>query len=239
MRIGTSVLVHNGLAYQSYNWSIYRPLGNVQGVIDALDEYECDEIALIFPTRNDQSIASKTNDLDLVKNICSTSPMSIGGGIRSFDDIPYLRELPLERFIVSSAAVLNNWKLIEQLKYHFGPQAVQSILPVKYDREELYVFLCSTNKFIPLNKIDLNAIAELSNEVIIYDTNADGFMDRFKFNLISKLCLDPSKTIITGGVGPKCIKVAQKIGISACMIDNRTLHSENSINALKRHARLS
>jgi phosphoribosylformimino-5-aminoimidazole carboxamide ribonucleotide (ProFAR) isomerase len=239
MRIGTSVLVHNGLAYQSYNWSIYRPLGNVQGVIDALDEYECDEIALIFPTRNDQSIASKTNDLALVKNISSTTPMSIGGGIRSVDDISHLRELPLERFIVSSAAVLNNWKLIEQLKYHFGPQAVQSILPVKYDREELYVCLCSTNKFIPLNKIDLNAIAELSNEVIIYDTNADGFMDRFKFNLISKLCLDPSKTIITGGVGPKCIKVAQKIGISACMIDNRTLHSENSINALKRHARLS
>jgi imidazole glycerol phosphate synthase subunit HisF len=239
MRIGTSVLVHKGLAYQSYNWSIFRPLGNVQGVIDALDEYECDEIAIIFPTRNNQSIASKTNDLDLVKNLSSTSPMSIGGGIRSFDDIPYLRELPLERFIVSSAAVLNNWKLMEQLKYHFGPQAVQSILPVKYDREELYVCICSTNQFVRVNKLDLKTISEMSNEVIIYDTNADGLMDQFKFNLISQLCLDPSKTIITGGVGPKCMTVAEKIGISACMIDNRTLHSENSINALKRHSRLS
>ena len=239
MRIGTSVLVHKGLAYQSYNWGIFRPLGNVQGVIDALDEYECDEIAIIFPTRNDQSIVSKSNDLDLVKNISSSSPISIGGGIRSFDDIDYLRDLPLERFIVSSAAVLNNWKLIEQLKYNFGPQAVQSMLPVKYDLEELYVFNCSTNNFIPISKLDLNTISEISNEVIIYDTNADGLRDQFNFELIYKLRLDPAKTVITGGIGAKCIKGAEKIGISACMIDNRTLYSENSINALKRHARLS
>ena len=239
MRIGTSLLVHKGLAYQSYNWSIFRPLGNVQRVVDALDEYECDEIAIILPTRNDQSVASKIHELDIVKNISSSSPISIGGGIRSFDDIDYLRDLPLERFIVSSAAVLNNWKLIEELNYNFGPQAVQSMLPVKYHLEEVYVFICSANKFIPISKVDLKTISEMSNEVIIYDTNADGLMDQFNFEIIYKLRLDPAKTVIFGGVGAKCIKVAEKIGISACMIDNRTLHSENSINALKRHARLS
>ena len=44
MRIGSTVLLIDRLCVQSYGWSRLRPLGVLQGVIDSLEEYHCDEV---------------------------------------------------------------------------------------------------------------------------------------------------------------------------------------------------
>ena len=52
MRIGTSIILIDGYCYQSYNWKIMRPLGQLQNAIDSLEEYQCDEISIIRPIRD-------------------------------------------------------------------------------------------------------------------------------------------------------------------------------------------
>ena len=40
MRVGANVLMREQRGVQSYNWSLQRPLGNLQWVIDELGAYE-------------------------------------------------------------------------------------------------------------------------------------------------------------------------------------------------------
>ena len=46
-RIGASVIIKDQRAVQSYRWNVLRPLGEIQTVFSFLDEYECDEIAIM------------------------------------------------------------------------------------------------------------------------------------------------------------------------------------------------
>ena len=55
MRIGATVLLYNEVAYQSYGWGLLRPLGNLQTVVDFLQDYQVDEISIIRPIKQDDS----------------------------------------------------------------------------------------------------------------------------------------------------------------------------------------
>ena len=212
--------------------------GNLQRVINALDSYECDEISIILPQRGDMSLSSMGSDLEVLRNMNSSSPMSIGGGIRSFSDLEYLSYLPVERFMLSTAMIAKNWKLVEKLRQNFGAQAIQCVLPIKNVSDNIFIYNSMEQKFIPVEELDIELIKEVSNEVIVYDTRADGLYDAFNFESLSRLNLNMNKTIITGGIGERTIKSAVDIGLAACLVDNRVLHREYSINELKRKNRL-
>ena len=79
MRIGATVLLIAGQCYQSYSWSKMRPLGRLEHVVEMLEEYQCDEISIIRPVRDDDSLSSLEKDLNVLKNINTMTPLSFGG----------------------------------------------------------------------------------------------------------------------------------------------------------------
>lgn len=233
MRVGSTLLLKNGKCFQSYNWKFFRPLGSMQIALDTLNEYECDEVAIIRPARNDDSLNLFSQDLDVLKRSKTMTPISFGGGIRSLAQLNLLESLPIERLIFSSSFIENNSNFIYQASRIFGKQAIQCLLPVKIIDDDTYIYLSNKAEFVGLEKIDFALINELANEVILYDTRNDGYHDCFDETIINKVCFPKHKLIISGGVGKSTIEWARRQGIASVLIDNKVLHREYSIRGFK------
>lgn len=233
MRVGSTLLLKNKKCYQSYNWGYFRPLGSLQIALDSLDEYECDEVAIIRPVRNCDSLDLFSQDLDVLREMKSMTPICFGGGIRSSQHLELLEGLPVERLVFSSAFIESNKALVDSARQLFGKQAIQCLLPVKVVADNVYVYDSNKAKFLKLDKIDLTLINELANEVVLYDTNNDGGHDSFNKSLIVRLPIEKHKLVVTGGVGKSTIDWARREGLASVVIDNKVLHKEYSIRGFK------
>jgi len=238
LRIGASIIMKNGVAVQSYGWSLLRPLGDLQSVLSSLDEYECDEITVVRYVRSEDEADAYNADIDVLANCTTLSPLSFGGGIRSLGDIKRIRRLPVERIVFSSSALEGNYSLIEEAATLFGHQAIQCLIPITYNGNEVKAFVPSQNKFIGVEAVDFERLDSLCNELIVYDTRADGFDNCFSFEALRAIRFPLSRTILMGGVGIDVIKRAKAEGVAAVSIDNRVLHKEYSILRAKKYGGL-
>lgn len=239
MRIGSTVLLHQKRCIQSYYWEYFRPLGSLQSVIDSLDEYQCDEIAIIRPVRNDDSLELFKKDLAELQKLKTMTPVCFGGGIRSVEHLQYLTNLPIERLIFSSAFLDENKELICIAKNLFGHQAIQCLLPLIRKEEGIFVYHSSLSEYIAIKEINIQFINEFANEIILCDMKNEGQRNAFDWSLIDGLQFEHNKIIISGGIGKNCIHKAHEKQLASVLIDNKVLHTEYSISGLKHATILS
>ena len=239
MRIGSTVLLHEKKCIQSYDWEYFRPLGSLQSVIDSLEEYQCDEIAIIRPVRNDDSFDLFKEDLSELKKLKTMTPVSFGGGVRTVEHLKCLTDLPIERLIFSSAFLDGNKDLISMAKDLFGNQAIQCLLPLAWKKEGLFVYHSGLSDYIAIEALDIELINASANEIILVDTKNEGQGNAFDWSLIDGLPFEHKKLIISGGIGKNCIHKAYKKQLASVLIDNKVLHTEYSISGFKHATILS
>ena len=231
MRIGAILLLYNGLCYQSYGWNVLRPLGDIQNATNLLEKYNCDEISIIRPIRNLDSYLK--NDIEALKKIKTMTPLSFGGGIRSLDSLKLISNIPIERYVFSSSMINKDKKTIDKASSIFGRQAIQCLLPFKKKGNTYSFFLSSKNCFVSLSNSQINFINQNSNEIILFDVNNEGLLDKFDFDILDFINLPREKLIISGGIGPRNSRKAAKLSIASTLIDNKTLHNEFSLKRYK------
>ena len=239
MRIGSTVLLNEKKCIQSYNWEYFRPLGTLQEVIDSLEEYQCDEIAIIRPVRKNDSLDVFKADISELQLLKTMTPVSFGGGIRTVEHLKSLTDLPIERLIFSSAFLDGNKDLISQAKDLFGHQAIQCLLPLAYRKEGVFVYHSGLSDYIAIEDIDIEFINTSANEIILVDTQNEGQKNSFDWSLIDGLPFEYKKLIISGGIGKKSIHKAYKKQLASVLIDNKVLHTEYSISGFKHATILS
>jgi phosphoribosylformimino-5-aminoimidazole carboxamide ribonucleotide (ProFAR) isomerase len=233
MRIGSTVLLSDQHCVQSYEWKMKRPLGRIQGVFDSLEEYHCDEVAIIRPVRDNDSFDDFRKDIDVVKELSSMTPISFGGGVRTLKHLKLLKNLPIERLIFSSTFLDKDEKLILAAKDLFGHQAIQCLLPVIAKDGKVRVYHSSKNIYIPIDSVDAKFINNLANEVILFDVTHEGMSNCFDWSLLKGVKIASKKIIISGGVGKKDIQRAKANRIASVLVDNKILHQEYSISGYK------
>lgn len=233
MRVGASIIFLDGFCYQSYNWNMMRPLGQLQGVIDSLEEYQCDEIAILRPIRESDTMESFQQDIEVLKKINCMTPLSFGGGLRTIAHIDLLQTLPIERLIFSSAFIKKDIELLEYAKSLFGHQAIQCLLPFIIENNVVKVFFSEFATYLPIDKIDIEFINEYANEIILVDMKNEGLNNRFEKLICEIIVIENEKLIISGGIGRKNVKWAKQQSIASALIDNKVLHNEYSIKGYK------
>lgn len=226
MRIGAMVLLRNGRAVQSYGWQRMRDLGRLQGVLDALDDYGCDEIAIVRPVRDHDTDIALAADIDQLSHCSTMTPLSFGGGIRNAQHLSLLQGLPIERLVLSSAFLHGEWQLTEQASQLFGKQAIQCLLPARRNGRRLEVFCPASASFQALPSEVIELIAGLCNELILVDMANEGTPNSFDFALLDALRFPPERTLLSGGIGQETVAQAAAAGIAAVLLDNRMLHAE-------------
>lgn len=233
MRVGSTVLLNKQVSIQSYHWNTFRPLGRLQAVLDSLEEYHCDEVAIIRPVRDNDTLSDYEIDIAALRSIKSMTPISFGGGIRTSAHLDILKDLPIERLIFSSAFIEKDRDLIRLGTSLFGHQAIQCLLPLKFIDKELCVYSSCKSAYIPFSELDADFIEELANEIILVDTHNEGAANQFDWELVEATPFLNSKLIISGGIGKETIQIAKERNIASVLIDNKVLHQEYSIMSYK------
>ena len=233
MRIGATVLLIDGQCYQSYGWLKMRPLGCLEHVIEILEEYQCDEISIIRPVRYGDSLVSLAQDLAVLKNINTMTPLSFGGGLRSKESLQMLGDSPVERLVFSSAFLNKDATLIKHAVDLFGHQAIQCLLPCKMEDGRLMVYACDKGEFILSENVDFDFIDKWANEIIYHDVLNEGLNNAFDFTLLDNSIFHHSRIIISGGIGHANIKIANEKLCASVLIDNKVLHKECSIKGYR------
>ena len=225
MRVGTTLLFLNGFCFQSYGWSMLRPLGALQNALDHLDLYELDEISVIRPVR--QNDHSYHQDIQRLRNAKSSTPLAFGGGIRSLSDIEKLEGLPVERFILSSTLFNTDLSVIKRLHSKYGEQSIVGFIPFSF-KKQFEVFNSLKNCFQSPQSINTSAL-RLCDEVILHDCDAEGQYMGFNVDVVSTLGVNKNKLILSGGVS-EMVRNFNSIGSEpkAILIENKILHRENS-----------
>ena len=228
MRIGASLLLLNGVCYQSYAWDILRPLGCLQTALNSLENYGCDEIAIIRPVRNKDDCLDA--DLELLGEIQSMTPISFGGGIRTLAQLQSLECLPLERLILSSAFIRFDQDLVSTSTSHFGRQAIQCFLPFRHTGKEFLIFDSCRSRYVDISEIAFDLIDQYANEVVLHDTSNEGFESKFNFDILNYIPFDLHKVVVSGGIGPASCREAANLGLASALIENRLLHKEYAVD---------
>jgi phosphoribosylformimino-5-aminoimidazole carboxamide ribonucleotide (ProFAR) isomerase len=228
MRTGSVILYKKGYCYQSYGWNLLRPLGRIQNVISHLDKYFIDDISIIRPVRDNDSSIDFLNDLNELRKLKSSSPISFGGGVRNIDQLNLLSGLPFERFIFSSILFNKDNKLLKAASKLYGRQAIVGLIPFKLC-PELSVFNSQINEFVSLDKLNRNHL-EFCDEIILYDCEREGFHSGFSEEIVDRIKLDPKSCVFSGGVtGVKKYLKNTSSSPKAVIIENSVLHREYSI----------
>ncbi|EGU56701.1 imidazole glycerol phosphate synthase subunit hisf2 [Vibrio nigripulchritudo ATCC 27043] len=239
MRVGSTVLLRAQRCVQSYHWSALRPLGDLQSVLDSLEEYQCDEVAIIRPVRGQDTFAQFEADIQVLHRLKTMTPISFGGGIRSLKHLALLNDLPVERLVFSSAFLAKDHALLDEAKNLFGHQAIQCLLPIRALNGDFEVFCSEKSAFVTIDDVDFSFIQSYANEIILFDVTSEGEHNKFDFELLSTIPIENSKLIVSGGIGHESVRIASEKGLASVLIDNKVLHKEYSITSYKHATKLS
>tara|TARA_B110000003_G_scaffold247928_1_gene259299 strand:+ start:16904 stop:17593 length:690 start_codon:yes stop_codon:yes gene_type:complete len=227
MRRGAIVLFKNGYCYQSYGWNILRPLGKLQNVIDHLEEYQVDEISIIRPIKGNDDDKSFYSDMLELSKIKSSTPLNFGGGLYNKKRVDQARSMSFERLIFSSILFSRNSKVLTYASNIIGKQAIVGCVPFKFNKNDLTIFNSSKNKFLSLEKLNINLL-DLCDELLIFDCRNEGNNNTFDNKILNHSLINKKKIIISGGVNSE-IKNSNFKNLASILIENRILHKEYSI----------
>jgi cyclase len=142
---------------------------------------------------------------DIIENIAKQIfiPLTVGGGVRSCDDIRNLLNAGADKVGINTSAIINP-ELVEEATSRFGSQAIVVAIDAKKVDDHWEVFTHGGRKSTGLNALDwAKKIVKLgAGELLITSMDKDGTKTGFD-NILNKSISDSVQVpiIASGGVG--------------------------------------
>jgi cyclase len=219
------LLLKNGILVRSRNFTFHQMMGNHIEQVKRFSEWKADEIVYLDISRDDSYgldgnkniIGSSSSNSEVVQNskkniidiisdlsrICRV-PLSVGGKIRTLEDIKKRLKAGADKVVINSVAI-DNPEFIKKAAEEFGSQCIVVSIDVKKTSMDKWNIF----KYFGKNITDLNLtkwieiIQELgAGEILIQSIDRDGTSQGYDLDLlksISKKITVPC--IILGGAG--------------------------------------
>lgn len=172
----------------------------------------------------DGAACGKITNLDIIKQIAAVSPIQVGGGIRTMEDIETLLKINVDRIILGTVAV-ENPKLVEEACHRFGEIIVAGI-----DVRDGELAIHGWQKQTGLKVIDYaRYLAQLGVKRFIFtDISRDGTLTEPNFTqtfeLIDSLRLP---VIASGGITSLThLRIMDKLGAEGAIV-GKALYTGN------------
>ena len=212
-RIIPVVLLKNGWVVQSKNFLIHQNIGNALNSVKRFSEWGSDELIYLDISRddtynikrNDQNYKNINNIIEILENVSKVSfmPITVGGKIRSLNDIHIRLKAGADKVSINSYALKNKNFIYESAK-EFGSQCVVVSIDVKKIDNKYFVFsnfgLTNTNILL----LDWCKIIEDSGagEILLNSIDRDGTKQGYDLELLNLVSNSIKIPIIAlGGVG--------------------------------------
>lgn len=156
-------------------------------------------------------------DLDLVRELSEGCfiPITVGGGVRSIDDVNALLRAGADKVCINTAA-REDPKFIRRAAERFGSQAI--VVCVEHDHH-LAVLKGRRKHFIPHPAIFAREMSDAgAGEILLSSVVRDGTMEGYELDVIRSVSTNvPVPVIVSGGCrGYPDMLAAFKAGADAC-----------------------
>lgn len=220
---------------------------NFVGLVDAGDPVEiakryneegADELCFLDITA---SHLERDTIVDVVERVARELfiPLTVGGGIRTIDDISRLLNVGCDKISLNSAAIKNP-NLIDEAANKFGSQCVVVAIDAKRTGESYSVFINGGR--LDTGKDALAWAKEAqergAGEILLTSMDCDGVKNGFELNLTRIFSALDIPVIASGGAGKmEHFKDAFLAGADACLAASIFHFREIEIRALKTYLR--
>jgi len=197
------LLLKEGRMVKTIKFDKLREVGFPVTTAKVYDAQGADELIFL-----DIEASSKNRDItmDVIKNVAEHCfmPLTVGGGIRTLEDIRKLLSAGADKVSINTAAV-ENPDFIKQACNKFGDQCIIVSIDVKKNDEGKYeVFTHGGKNATGLDPIGWAKKAESLNagEILITSIDKEGTMDGYDLDLVKEVVNAVSIPVIAhGGVG--------------------------------------
>mgnify|MGYP001472301448 FL=1 len=255
------LLLKNGILVRSRNFTFHQMMGNHIEQVKRFSEWKADEIVYLDISRDDNYgldvnkniIGSSSSNSEVVQNskkniieiisdlsrICRV-PLSVGGKIRTLEDIKKRLKAGADKVVINSVAI-DNPEFIKKAAGEFGSQCIVVSVDVKKTSMDKW----SIFKYFGKNITDLNltkwieTIQELgAGEILIQSIDRDGTSQGYDLDLLRSISKKISvPCIILGGAGNfddfvKAHTINNEVSLAAANVFHFT---EQSVLNAKKH----
>ena len=218
IRIIPSLLYDGSNLVKGKQFNSWRTIGSVFQNIKLYSLRGVDEIIFL----DIMAYKNKKIDFNLIDDFADECfmPLTVGGGIKSIEDIEETLRRGADKVSINSAA-FENYQLIEDAVRYFGSQCI--ILSIDYKKDKngnKKIFLNAEKK---LTKIDLFEYMEKveknkPGEILLTSVDHDGMMGGYDIETIKKINKSSNIPIIaSGGAGSEedIYKVIKETNVQA------------------------
>jgi cyclase len=188
-RIIPIMLLSNGRLVKSKQFADFRDVGDPVKSASVYNSQYTDELLLLNINRKDRSLEQLAQ---LIKKISEVSfmPLTVGGGIQSFDDAAYLIRHGADKVLINSC-VYHQPQIITDVANSFGSQAVIVGIDVRKEPKtnsyQLYSNCGKTLEPISLEQHIESCQALGIGELMVQSINHDGKMQGFDITLLERV----------------------------------------------------
>lgn len=181
----------------------WRRVGSAMQAIKVYNMREVDELVFLDITATQER---RSPDFELIDELADECfmPMTVGGGIRSIDDVRRLLQVGADKVAINTQAI-ENPELIEQVAKKFGSQCVVVSIDVKKcDDGEYEVYTHSGTHATGIDPLSLaqKVVSMGAGEILLTSIERDGTMNGYDVELIRNVShLVSVPVIASGGAG--------------------------------------
>ena len=194
--------VKNGRVVKSINFVDLKDAGDPVEQAKIYSDGGADEICFLDITASNEN---RETIYDVVKKTSKKCfvPLTVGGGVRSVEDINKLLNCGADKVSINTAAVQNSDVIIESSK-KFGSQCIVVAIDAKKNNEKWEVFTHGGRNKTGIDALDFAKKMEDcgAGELLVTSMDRDGTQVGYDIDLMSKISTTVNIPIIaSGGVG--------------------------------------
>jgi cyclase len=221
-----------GRVVKGVNFENLRDAGDPVELAKLYSEQGADELTFLDVTA---TVDDRSTTYDVVRQTAEQVfiPLTVGGGVRSADDVAKLLAHGADKIGVNSAAVARP-DLIGEIADRFGAQVVVLSLDVKRSERTPSGFVVTSHGGRRETDLDAlewaaEAIRRGAGELLVNSIDADGTKDGFDLELITLMReLSSVPVIASGGAGklehfPAAVRAGADAVLAASVFHNREL----------------
>ncbi len=217
-RVIPILLLQNRSLVKTERFKNERYIGDPINAVKIFNDLEADELVFL------DTLASKENrtiSTEFVKDVGSEAnmPFSVGGGIRTLEDIGRLTSAGAEKVVICTSAAQNP-DFIKQASSNFGTSTISVCMDVKSRfLKGNRIWTHGGSKATHYTPIDFAKIMEDNGagELIVQSIDHDGKMSGYDIQLIKEVSEAVSIPVVAlGGAGSMCdLKLACQEGFAS------------------------
>lgn len=194
--------VKDGQTVKGVNFVNLKYAGDPVELAKKYSDIGADELVFLDITATNEG---RKTTLEMVEKVASQVfiPFTVGGGIKSIEDIRNLLLAGADKIALNSQAVKNP-DLVKQGADTFGSQCIVIAIDSKFIDGDYYVFINAGQKNTGIKVLDwVKTIQELgAGEILLTSMDADGTQKGFDLEVTKLVCENSNIPVIaSGGAG--------------------------------------